>query len=114
MVSLGHNELKKINCWYRYQILVIEMWTDALVCQYGYSLVSSLQCVKSYYHISNIRCALAGKKIVDHLDVVGASPAGVRRYFDPHDILTPESKYRNDILTRGQNIVRYIDPGVNI
>ena len=25
--------------------------------------------------------------------------AGVRRYFDPHDILTPGSKYRNDILT---------------
>ena len=25
--------------------------------------------------------------------------AVVRRYFDPHDILTPGSKYRNDILT---------------
>ena len=24
---------------------------------------------------------------------------GVRRYFDPHDILTPGSKYRNDIST---------------
>ena len=24
---------------------------------------------------------------------------GVRRYFDPHDILTPGSNYRNDILT---------------
>ena len=29
----------------------------------------------------------------------GSAGAGVRRYFDPHDILTPGSKYRNDILT---------------
>ena len=33
------------------------------------------------------------------LKVCGLSEAGVRRYFDPHDILTPGSKYRNDILT---------------
>ena len=40
----------------------------------------------------NIPCLLAGI-------------AGVRRYFDPHDILTPGSKYCNDILTP----LRYFD-----
>ena len=29
----------------------------------------------------------------------------VRRYFDPHDILTPGSKYRNDILTPPYDIL---------
>ena len=52
-----------------------------------------------YLETYNIQYTLVGNKIVDHLDVVGASPAGVRQYFDPHDILTPGSKYRNDILT---------------
>ena len=39
----------------------------------------------------------------NHINVLmqdcGISNAGVRRYFDPHDIFTPGSKYRNDILT---------------
>ena len=30
----------------------------------------------TYYQISNTRCTLAGNKIVDHSDVVGASPVG--------------------------------------
>ena len=30
---------------------------------------------------------------------------GVRRYFDPNDILTPGSKYRNDILTPPYDIL---------
>ena len=29
-----------------------------------------------YRKVSNIRCTLVGNKIVDHSDVVGASPAG--------------------------------------
>ena len=32
--------------------------------------------ITSYCHISNIRSALVGNKIVDHSDVVGASPVG--------------------------------------
>ena len=31
---------------------------------------------KMYYQTSNIRCTLLGNKIVDHSDVVGASPVG--------------------------------------
>ena len=30
----------------------------------------------TYHQISNIRCTLVGNKIVDHSDVVGASPVG--------------------------------------
>ena len=30
----------------------------------------------NYRQASNIRCILVGNKIVDHSDVVGASPAG--------------------------------------
>ena len=30
----------------------------------------------SYRHVSNIRRTLVGNKIVDHSDVVGASPVG--------------------------------------
>ena len=40
--------------------------------------------------------------------------ASVRRHFDSHDILTLGPKYRYDLLPRGQNIIQYIDPGVNI
>ena len=29
-----------------------------------------------YRQVSNIRCTVAGNKIVDHSDVVGASPVG--------------------------------------
>ena len=29
-----------------------------------------------YFQISNIRCTLTGNKLVDHSDVVGASPVG--------------------------------------
>ena len=32
--------------------------------------------ISSYHQISNIRHALVGNKLVDHLDVVGASPVG--------------------------------------
>ena len=32
---------------------------------------------KDYHHTSNIRCTLVGNKIVDHSDVVGASPVHV-------------------------------------
>ena len=35
----------------------------------------------------------------DWLESLKWNRAGVRRYFDPHNILTPGSKYRNDILT---------------
>ena len=32
--------------------------------------------INSYRQVSNISCTLVGNKIVDHSDVVGASPAG--------------------------------------
>ena len=32
--------------------------------------------LQTYRKISNIRCTLVGNKIVDHSDVVGASPVG--------------------------------------
>ena len=36
-----------------------------------------LECIESVYHkTSNIRRTLVGNKIVDHSDVVGASPVG--------------------------------------
>ena len=33
--------------------------------------------MSKYRHVSNIRRTLVGDKIVDHSDVVGASPVGV-------------------------------------
>ena len=41
----------------------------ALVCR----LVNSQN---TYREVSNIRCTLVGNQIVDHSDVVGASPVG--------------------------------------
>ena len=32
---------------------------------------------ESYHKTSNIRCSLVGNTIVDHSDVVGASPDGI-------------------------------------
>ena len=41
------------------------------------SILSRSQCVKANYRqVSNIRRTLEGNKIVDHSDVVGASPVG--------------------------------------
>ena len=41
-------------------------------------IVNAMVChpVNDYTHTSNIRRTLVGNKIVDHLDVVGASPVG--------------------------------------
>ena len=40
------------------------MWNDVNFLSYGYR------------QVSNIRCTLLGNLIVDHSDVVGASPVG--------------------------------------
>ena len=42
--------------------MLLTIWKNALV--------------EHYRQVSNIRRTLVGSKIVDHLDVVGASPAG--------------------------------------
>ena len=41
-----------------------------------YSLVTHEQVIKYYHKTSNIRCTILGNKLVDHWDVVGASPVG--------------------------------------
>ena len=59
------------------------IFIDGLGRDYSNSIANALELLQSYSkplkypETSNIRCTLVVNKIVDHSDVVGASPVGV-------------------------------------
>ena len=44
--------------------------------QSEYLFTANILSAKTYRQVSNISCTLVGNQIVDHSDVVGASPVG--------------------------------------
>ena len=58
-------------------ILKLISRTDILIisCEIALRLILE-DLTEKYRKVSNIRCTLVGNKIVDHSDVIGASPVG--------------------------------------
>ena len=58
--------------------VIIMAWISNYIHVKQWNVISHLCCnfKDSYRKTSNIRCTLVGNKIVDHSDVVGASPVG--------------------------------------
>ena len=61
-----------------------QLWCNALDFYQTHKQLLQYLCIvrcgakyATYRQTSNISCTLVGNKIVDHLDVVGASPVGV-------------------------------------
>ena len=65
-------------------------------------LIKQVQPDTDYRQIFNIRCTLTGNKIVDHSDVVGASPVGAAPTTSSFSTPTPEFKrlHKDNCKTR--------------
>ena len=62
--------------WVHYQQLISAHWNSNSLNWYCWFSLRQVQLSPKYHKTSNIRHTLVGNKIVDHLDVVGASPVG--------------------------------------
>ena len=66
-----------IPTWTKPLLRLLQVWVFIwFLCGSDNSTTPSFQCWLSYRQVSNIRRTLVGNKIVDHPDVVGASPVG--------------------------------------
>ena len=54
----------------------MQRYTNTLLTHWGYASVALKHRNNNYRKVSNIRGTLVGNKVVDHSDVVGASPVG--------------------------------------